>query len=111
MAKTNNQSLPTADIIGRLMEALGATTQAELGERLGVAQGTVANWKNRHTMDYPRVLAACQARGYSLHWVLTGEGPRMADAIRDPRRVTIYSRRGDVLVSVLEDALGRIEYE
>lgn len=62
-------------------EALDAgESQAALGKRLGVAQGTISGWLTEERLD-PRASvleAVAQKLDVNGHWLLTGQGRRRA---------------------------------
>jgi len=64
----------------KLMRQELALTQTELGERAGVGKAAVSLWEDGSTKTLKAEVAiSLQAKtGYSAHWIVTGNGPKLA---------------------------------
>lgn len=70
------------DVIERLMEAFGVSKAAGLAKALGVTAAVITNWKRRETIPYKEVYEASRATGYSMDWILTGQGIPQTEKIQ-----------------------------
>ena len=70
------------DVIERLMEAFGVSKAAGLAKALDVTAAVITNWKRRETIPYKEVYEASRATGYSMDWILTGQGIPQTDKIQ-----------------------------
>lgn len=72
-------------VIGRIAQALGTKSDAELAEKLGIgSKTTVSAWRTRNSVPYAecvRVSADCNA---SLDWLLLGMGTMRRDVEPGP---------------------------
>ena len=57
-------------IIQRLKEYYGLSTNAELADKLGVAQNTISGWIKRNSIDYDLVFSKCEE--VDFNWLLSG---------------------------------------
>lgn len=57
-------------IIQRLKEYYGLSTNAELADKLGVAQNTISGWIKRNSIDYDLVFSKCE--GVDFNWLVSG---------------------------------------
>lgn len=69
------------DVFGRLLKACGAANDAELAQNIGIPRGTVSSWRVRGSVPPKVLLDAAKRSGYSLEWLVNGQGPEMATAI------------------------------
>lgn len=57
----------------RLFSVYSVKTQTELGERLGVSQDLISNWKTGRALPtLEMILKIAEERGLSIEWLLTG---------------------------------------
>lgn len=82
--------LVSTEIIERLITACGVKNSAELARLLGHSSGVVTSWKQRNTIPYKDVYEVSRNHGYSMDWILTGEGDPKEQAIQLPAKVTDY---------------------
>lgn len=68
--------LSAASVLDRLHLVYGVDNDNQLAERLQVNRSTMGNWRSRDSVPYTICVSASLARGYSLDWLLTGEGPQ-----------------------------------
>lgn len=73
MSKSYNFSGPFA----RLALAVGAKSQKDLAEQLGVSPPVVANWIKRGTMPYEHFVKVARETGHSLDWLILGRGDQL----------------------------------
>jgi len=67
--------MPTAgEVIDRMQEAMGVTTDVALAEELGLARKTTNNWRARDYKPLDACLDLAVQRGLSLDWLVLGQG-------------------------------------
>jgi phage repressor protein C with HTH and peptisase S24 domain len=74
--------LLASEVIERLITATGSKHAAELARVLDVTSSVVANWKKRETIPYKEVYETSRKTGYSMDWILTGQGVKQTDKIQ-----------------------------
>jgi transcriptional regulator with XRE-family HTH domain len=50
--------------------------KTRIAELLGISTALLATWEKRDTIPVKELLAYCEHSGVSIHWLLTGKGPR-----------------------------------
>lgn len=77
------------EIIERMKSALGATSDQDLADLIGVAKTTVSSWRQRNSIPYKVCVKLASGTWFglekgvdsrakiSLPWLITGEGDRM----------------------------------
>ncbi len=60
------------DILARLKQALGVSTDVELGIALRVKKTTLSNWRTRNSIDFNAVFAVCEH--INIDWLIFGRG-------------------------------------
>lgn len=78
--------LDSSEVVGRLIIATGVKNGAALSRLLGVATAVVSNWKTRNYVPYKEVYEISRQYGYSMDWILTGEGDPKEQAIQLPAK-------------------------
>lgn len=83
--KLTNSESTFDEVVTRVQKAIGADTQREVAESLGMSTGDFANRKKRGRVPLDRLAEFASSRSVSLDWLLTGEGemyrtPRIGDA-------------------------------
>ena len=78
--------LNSLEIIDRLIVACGARNAAEMARILGHSSGVVTGWKKRNTIPYKEAYEVSRSNGYSMDWILTGEGDPKEQAIQLPAK-------------------------
>lgn len=68
------------DVLLRLAEVYGASTDTELARALDVTSSTISSWKARGSIPYAKCVEASQARCISLDWLLAGQGSMYRNA-------------------------------
>lgn len=68
-----------AAVIDRLKAIISAKSDAELANGFGISPQTLSSWKSRDSVPYAICVDFAEARGISLDWLLTGEGPMRRD--------------------------------
>lgn len=76
--------LNSLEIIERLIVACGARNAAEMARILGHSSGVVTGWKKRNTIPYKEAYEVSRSNGYSIDWILTGEGDPKEQSIQLP---------------------------
>lgn len=67
-------STTSAEVIERMIIASGTKHASELAKHLEVTSSVIANWKKRDTIPYKEVYEVSRRYGFSMDWILTGEG-------------------------------------
>lgn len=68
-----------AQIIARMMEALGVSTQSALAEELGVSRGAVSDAKSKDKIPAEWLLKLFRGYGVNPFWLETGRGSMQLD--------------------------------
>jgi hypothetical protein len=63
-------------ILERLRTILGAKSDRAICLELGIPANSGGNWRMNNTIPYKACLLAAQKTGYTMEWILTGEGPQ-----------------------------------
>lgn len=64
-----------ASVLDRMHLVYGVKNDNQLGEALQANRSTLGNWRARDSVPYTICVDLAEARGISLDWLLTGEGP------------------------------------
>lgn len=62
------------DVLDRLIPALGLKNDSELAKRLDTAPSTISSWRKRDSVPFAICATFAQERGWSLDWLMFGEG-------------------------------------
>jgi len=91
----------------RIMEALGAKTQREVAQKLGLSDASMTNWKQRGFISIDSLLSISELSDVSIHWLITGQGPRHLhpEFRRDTGQSLAHNREEDFLPVYLEEHL------
>jgi|TARA_R110001583_G_scaffold4770_2_gene27096 phage repressor protein C with HTH and peptisase S24 domain len=74
--------LNALEIIERLKTCYGIKSDTDLNKASSLSNGTVTGWKKRNTIPYKEIYEASRATGYSMDWILTGQGIPQTDKIQ-----------------------------
>jgi phage repressor protein C with HTH and peptisase S24 domain len=74
--------LSATEIVERLIEAFDAKNAAEMARKIGTSSAIVTAWRKRNTIPYKEVYEASRTTGYSMDWILTGQGVQQTDKIQ-----------------------------
>lgn len=66
----------------RLREAFDGLAQAEIARRLGITDAGVKNYFEGRIPSGITLLEICDLTGVSIHWLLTGEGPKEREIVK-----------------------------
>lgn len=69
-----------ADVVDRLQQVYGVTTDVAIAAALGLSKNAPGNWRNRNAAPYEICANIAARRGISLDWLLFGVG-RMERAV------------------------------
>lgn len=108
VSQKKNKELPSEEQGKRLDLLLSEMKidQTILGQRARVDQAAISRWiDGKRDMATLSMLRVAQALGVSLHWLLTGDGPRVPETTRpfvrvDPSvagDVHVHARAGELL--------------
>lgn len=70
----------------RVLEALGAKNGAEMARKLGLTKSTTHSWKDGRIPELSmiaEIVNRSEILGLSLHWLLTGQGPKSVNDYSD----------------------------
>ncbi|WP_417537300.1 LexA family transcriptional regulator [Marinomonas sp.] len=70
------------EIIERLKTCYSIKSDTDLNKAANLSNGTVTGWKKRNTIPYKEIYEASRATGYSMDWILTGQGIPQTDKIQ-----------------------------
>lgn len=87
-----------ADVVDRLQQVYGVTTDVALAAALGLSKNAPGNWRNRNATPYEICANVATSRGISLDWLLFGVGsmeraPCGADAAQAVHPVSAPAQR------------------
>ncbi|HYP29388.1 MAG TPA: helix-turn-helix domain-containing protein [Blastocatellia bacterium] len=94
--------------LARLKEAFGGISIEVVAGRLGVKRQAVYKWGRGETHpDLDRLLQISELTGVSLHWLLTGEGPKIVESAENLERLRdeIEERKLEVIKNYLTKQL------
>jgi transcriptional regulator with XRE-family HTH domain len=74
----------TSGFGSRLAEAFGTHKPARIAEKLGVTYQAAKNYLEGRVPSPDTLLAISDSTGYSIHWLLTGVGPKQVTAETSP---------------------------
>jgi len=63
-----------ADVLNRLIPALGLKTDSDLSKLLDTAPSTVSSWRKRDSVPFAICAKFAEEHGWSLDWLMFGEG-------------------------------------
>ncbi len=78
-----------ADVWGRIKSILEAETAPEIARKLGLTKQSVYEWPKK-LPGLDSLLAIARSGNASLHWLLTGEGPKKPGGISDEAILSIF---------------------
>jgi transcriptional regulator with XRE-family HTH domain len=87
-----------AGLYSRIKEALKTEKPAEIARKLGIERQSVYKWRDgKNPPDLDRIIQIARVTNSSLHWLLTGIGPKTVaelkqaagEAIEQPDEATI----------------------
>lgn len=71
------------DVISRLQQLFGVTTDAALAREMRIPGSTVGSWRSRESVPYDECLEVAERRGVSLDWLLLGKGQAPGSSIAE----------------------------
>ena len=74
--------ISSLEIIERLKTCYSIKSDTDLNKAANLSNGTVTGWKKRNTIPYKEIYEASRATGYSMDWILTGQGIPQTDKIQ-----------------------------
>ncbi|WP_392385401.1 S24 family peptidase [Marinomonas primoryensis] len=74
--------LNAAEIIDRLIIATNSKNAADMAKKIGSVSAIISAWKKRNTIPYKEVYETSRITGYSMDWILTGQGVKQTDKIQ-----------------------------
>jgi CI repressor-like protein/peptidase S24-like protein len=79
-------------IIQKLKKALKIKRDIQLSHVLNIRPNTISTWKKRNTLDYPAVIAVCQAYELDLNEILLEKRTRKLNDLENPAETKLVSR-------------------
>lgn len=72
-------------LFGRIMEAFGSRTAANLAEKLNITRQSVYGWRDgKNLPELEKLVEISNVTNTSLHWLLTGEGSKEIEGEKAP---------------------------
>ncbi|MBX7220356.1 MAG: helix-turn-helix domain-containing protein [Blastocatellia bacterium] len=71
---------PNFTVLDRIIEALKLDNSAQVAKRFGLSRATVLEWGKNSIPRKETLLGISEQSGVSIHWILTGEGPKFFDS-------------------------------
>jgi uncharacterized protein YwgA len=73
------------EVLDRLLQVFGVTTDSELCRIIKVNRGTLGNWRVRDSVPYSLCVELAEQKNISLAWLLTGDGEMIkgVEAVND----------------------------
>ena len=68
----------------RIQEAFGVRGPTEIASKLGFTKQAVYKWQNGEIPGLETLTKIAATSGVSLHWLVTGEGPKTAYIVSEP---------------------------
>jgi hypothetical protein len=84
MTLSDNKKASLRDIINRLKALAGVSNDIDLSNPLQVSKRNIANWKARDSIPWEQINQFCLKNGYSLEYVVNGNGSIKCDGIAEP---------------------------
>ena len=82
-------------IIGRISEAVGARTQRQLAEVLGISPARISDAKNKGSVPSEWLIKLSTDHDINPKWVLTGKGPK---TIVQQQNKSVTAKNGSIAV-------------
>lgn len=76
--------LDKKQIFGRITIALGTDKAADIAKMFGLTAGAVSQWKHTGNISLDSLQAVSLSSGFSIHWLVTGEGPKEIETCIKP---------------------------
>ncbi|MFB4394504.1 MULTISPECIES: helix-turn-helix domain-containing protein [unclassified Pseudomonas] len=70
-------------VLARLKVITNSRSDSELARALGISAQTLSSWKVRDSIPYSMLLELALNQGFSLDWLILGEGHRQRTAAPD----------------------------
>lgn len=80
----------SADFGLRLREAFKGVSQTEIARQLGISNSAVTNYVDGRIPPAETLTKIADLTGYSIHWLITGEGPKRSSKQEDSCRTILF---------------------
>lgn len=100
-----------AAVVDRLNLAYGAKSDNELSELLNIKRSTVGNWRSRDSIPYSICVTCSEAKGVTLDWLLTGQGPMRRGEGQQSAQSSELSPRETALLTLFNELSERDQRE
>ena len=80
MSSGNSNEIEKSGFAARFVEACGTSEPARIQRLLNISYQAAKNYLSGRLPDTKVLLLIAERTPYSLHWLLTGDGPKMASA-------------------------------
>jgi Bacteriophage CI repressor helix-turn-helix domain. len=70
-----------SEVINRLRQLLGAATDLELAEKMGIGRTAPSNWRNRNSIPYELVAEVAKRERVSLDWLIFGQALPLPEGV------------------------------
>jgi len=68
------RKISAADVLSRLIPALGLKTDSELAKLLDTTPSTISGWRKRNSVPFTICAKFAEEHGWSLDWLMFGDG-------------------------------------
>jgi hypothetical protein len=75
----NHKSIETEEIIGRLKEALGVTSDGQLAKFIGISRQNIGAARKRQDVPPGWIYKVAALTGYSMDWIHFGQGAKIRE--------------------------------
>ena len=94
----------------RFIEVCGSSRPADIQRLLNISYQSAKNYLNGRVPEPSILIKISDRTGYSIHWLLTGEGEKLVGGNREstpilPRQIEVSVRR--ICVEVINEVLGK----
>lgn len=74
--------LSAIEIVDRLIIATDSKNAADMAKKIDTTSAIISAWRRRNTIPYKEVYETSRITGYSMDWILTGQGIKQTDKIQ-----------------------------
>lgn len=77
------------EIVERIKKTEGLKFDTDVARLFGVDKTTIGKWKSRGTVPYDYLVNYARQKGYTLDWLLLGEGPMYREEVSQIREAQV----------------------
>lgn len=79
MSSRKKQIIKNNQFVSRFIEVCGSSQPAEISKKLGISYQAAKNYLSGRLPEPHILISISEKTGYSIHWLLTGEGRKYID--------------------------------